>query len=152
MRFAQIILLGALAAAPFIWQGAAVPGGQGTLEQRLVRLKHEIGRAYVDRDVAALERLYADDYTVTDDEGVTTSKADEIARLKSGGAVYEATSYEDVRVRLYGDVAIVAGRGTVKGRGRSGPFHTQYHSTNVFVNRDGQWRAVAAHISGVKKL
>lgn len=122
------------------------------LEQALIKLKHDIGQAYVQRDIAALERLYADDYTVTDDSGATINKTQEIERLKSGKAVYESTSYEDVKVRVYGDVAIVAGRGTVKGRGEKGAFHTQYFSTNVFVNQKGKWRAVAAHISGVKDL
>jgi ketosteroid isomerase-like protein len=126
--------------------------GAETVEQELVRLKHEMGRAYVARDVAALERLYADDYTVTDDEGNTTNKTQEIDRLRSGGSTYESTSYEDVKVRVYGDTAIVAGRGTVKGRNSKGPFHTEYHSTNVFVRQNGVWRAVAAHISGVKRL
>ena len=122
------------------------------LEQALIKLKHDIGQAYVQRDIAALERLYADDYTVTDDSGETSNKTQEIERLKSSKAVYESTSYEDVKVRVYGDVAIVAGRGTVKGRGTKGAFHTQYFSTNVFVNQNGKWRAVAAHLSGVKDL
>ncbi|WP_140443647.1 hypothetical protein, partial [Listeria monocytogenes] len=33
------------------------------LEQDLIKLKHNIGRAYVEKDVAALECLYADEYT-----------------------------------------------------------------------------------------
>lgn len=123
-----------------------------TVEQHLIRLKHEMGQAYVVRDIAALERLYADDYTVTDSEGNTTNKTQEIDRLRTGKSTYESTSYEDVKVRVYGDTAIVAGRGTVKGRNADGPFHTEYHSTNVFVKQKGVWRAVAAHISGVKSL
>jgi hypothetical protein len=122
------------------------------LEQALIKLKHDIGKAYLDRDIAALERLYADDYTVTDESGATTNKTQEIDRLKSGNAVYEATSYEDVKVRVYDKVAIVAGRGTVKGRGKTGVFHKQYFSTNIFVQQNGVWRAVSAHISGVKDL
>lgn len=122
------------------------------LEQSLIKLKHDIGQAYVQRDLPALERLYADDYLVTDDNGATTNKTQEIERLKSGNAVYESTSYEDVKVRVYDNVAIVAGRGTVKGHGKNGAFHKQYFSTNVFVNQNGKWRAVAAHISGVKDL
>jgi uncharacterized protein (TIGR02246 family) len=123
-----------------------------SLEQELIQLKHDIGRAYVKRDAAALERLYADDYTVTDAAGETTSKVQEIERMKTGTAVYEATTYDDVKVRVYGDTAIVAGRGTVKGRGTSGAFHTEYRSTNVFVKRSGRWQVVAAHLSGVKPL
>jgi ketosteroid isomerase-like protein len=122
------------------------------LKQALIQLKHDIGQAYVKRDIAALERLYADDYTVTDESGETTNKTQEIDRLRSGNAFYESTSYEDVKVRIYDKVAIVAGRGTVKGRGKNGAFHKQYFSTNVFIQDKGVWRAVSAHISGVKDL
>jgi ketosteroid isomerase-like protein len=142
----SIFLLG------FVQASSTIPPVKDSIEQKLIHLKHEIGRAYMKRDVAALERLYADDYTVTDDQGETTNKTDEIERLQTGGVIYESTSYEDVKVRVYGNVAIVAGRGTVKGRNSSGPFHTQYYSTNMFVREKGEWRAVAAHISGVKKL
>lgn len=134
-------------------QNQKTQGVQDTkLEQSLFKLKHDNGKAYMDRDIAALERLYADDYTVTDESGDTTNKTQEIDRLKSGSAVYEATSYEDVKVRVYGKVAIVAGRGTVKGRGKNGAFHKLYFSTNIFVQQKGVWRAVSAHISGVKDL
>lgn len=122
------------------------------IEQELIQLKRDIGRAYVTKNVAALERIYADEYTVTDQAGESTTKAQEIERMKTGTALYEFTSYEDVKVRVYGDTAIVAGRGMVKGRGKSGAFHTEYRSTNVFVKRSGRWQAVAAHISGVKQL
>jgi ketosteroid isomerase-like protein len=141
-----------LGAVCFAQTGKIQNAHNSKLEQALIKLKHDIGQAYVARDIVALERLYADDYTVTDDGGETINKTQEIERLKSGNAVYESTSYEDVKVRVYGKVALVAGRGTVKGRGKNGAFHKQYFSTNVFVNQNGKWRAVAAHISGVKDL
>ncbi len=152
----QILLCSALTIS-LITVGFSQTGKMRTLkdsnlEQALIKLKHDIGHAYVQKDLAALERLYADDYIVTDDSGETINKTQEIERLKSGNAVYESTSYEDVKVRVYGNVAIVAGRGTVKGRGKNGTFHKQYFSTNIFVNQDGKWRAVTAHISGVKDL
>ena len=152
MSFLTIVLLLSLSAFTYADLKADHPPQDKTTEQQLISLKREIGKAYVRRDLAALERIYADDYTVTDSVGAKSGKAQEIERMKSGSVVYESTSYDDVTVRIYGDVAIVAGRGTVKGRGKDGAFHRQYFSTNVFVKERGQWRAVAAHISGVKDL
>jgi ketosteroid isomerase-like protein len=148
----RIALVISLATGSFAQSGKTGNLQDPKLEQFLIKLKHDIGQAYVERDLAALERLYADDYTVTDDSGAITNKTQELDRLRVGSAVYESTSYEDVRVRVYDNVAIVAGRGTVKGRGKNGAFHKRYFSTNVFVNQKGKWRAVAAHISGVKDL
>jgi ketosteroid isomerase-like protein len=147
-----VVALCLIAPLGLLSSGQTAKTEQTSVKQTLIQLKREIGQAYVRRDVAALDRIYADDYTVTDDRGDTPAKAQELERMKSGDVIYEATSYDDVKVRVYGDTAIVAGRGTLKGRNRNGVFHTQYFSTNVFVKQRGQWRAVAAHISGVTRL
>lgn len=123
-----------------------------SLEQRLAQLKRDWGKAYVRRDAAFLENLLGAEYSVTDDAGQTANRAEIMADFHSGETTYEATSYEDAKVKIYGNVAIVAGRGTVKGRGKSGAFHRQYFSTNVLVKRNGRWQAVATHISGVTSL
>lgn len=123
-----------------------------SLEQRLAQLKRDWGKAYVRRDAAFLENLLGEEYTVTDADGQTTNRKQIMADFHSGETTYEATSYEDAKVRIYGNVAIVAGRGTVKGRSKSGAFHRQYFSTNILVKRNGRWQAVATHISGVTSL
>jgi len=123
-----------------------------SVEQKLLQLKHDWGKAYVQRDSTLLDRILADDFVVIDADGMATTKAQEMADFKSSSVVYESSNYDDATVRIYGDTAIVAGRGTVKGRGKTQTFHTQYRSTNVFVKRNGRWQAVASHISGVKQL
>ena len=121
------------------------------ITRELVALKHAIGRAYVEKDIAALERIYGGEYVVIGSDGSKRTKAQEIEDLRRGVRVYESSFYEDTEVRVYGDTALLSGRGTVKGKGPAGPFHSEYHSTNVFVRRDGRWQAVAAHISGVRQ-
>ena len=96
--------------------------------------------------------MLAEEYTVTDENGQTTNRAEITADFKSSQTVYEAASYDDVKVSLYGEVALVAGRGTVKGRGKTSSFSRQYFSPNVFGKRNGRWQAVATNISGVKSL
>lgn len=156
MKRASIIIIFMLATALFT-QGQlsdtkTARGSGGGIEQELIQLKRDWGKAYVQRDIVLLNRIIADEYSVTDAEGHITNRAEIVANFKSGETLYEVSSYDDAKVKVYGDVAIVAGRGTVKGRSKTGSFHTQYYSTNVFVKRDGRWQAVATHISGVKSL
>lgn len=139
-------------AANLAVSGQTQNSNKSKVEQKLIRLKLDWGKAYVKRDAAMLERIIADEYTVTDENGATTAREAIIADFKNSSAIYDSAVYEDAKVRIYGDTAIVAGRGTVKGRGKTTAFHTQYFSTNVFVKRDGRWQAVATHISGVKRL
>jgi hypothetical protein len=132
--------------------GTAGTGRSKSTEQQLVQVKYEWGKAYVQHDAELLDRILAPDYSVTDDSGHTKERAEVIADFKAGEVTYETTSYDDVKVRIYGAVAIVAGRGAVKGRNARGGFHREYFSTNVFVKRGGRWQAVATHISGVRSL
>jgi hypothetical protein len=46
--------------------------------------------------------------------------------------------------------AVVAGTGTVFGRDSLGPYTVSYQSSNIMIRRQGQWRAVASHVSGVQ--
>jgi ketosteroid isomerase-like protein len=56
-----------------------------------------------------------------------------------------------MKVRVYGDVAVVTGRNTIKGvwedikRDISGP----YRFTDVFVRRNGSWQCVTSQSSRV---
>ena len=68
-------------------------------------MKRAMGEAYVKGDGAALDRIYADEYVVTDPDGSRRSKADEIRAIRSSTRTYESSSYGDVTVRIYGDTA-----------------------------------------------
>ena len=63
--------------------------------------------------------------------------------------VRELFHLDDLKVRVYGDTAIVFGleteKSTIHGKDMSG----QHRFTDVFVKRDGRWQAVASHLSRV---
>jgi len=114
------------------------------IEQIVIGLKHNLVQAYIWRDVLELERIYVDDFTVTDAQGETRTKADEIASLKGGATTLTTGHYDAVKVRVFGDVAVMSGHGELEGIGQTGHFHTRYYSFNVFVKRDGHWQYAAA--------
>ena len=120
-------------------------------EQELIKLENDWSQASIKRDGASLQRFYGDEYLFTDADGVTSTKAKEIANLTSGMFRLTAYRFEDVKVHVYGDVAVVTGRNTIKGvwedikRDVSGP----YRFTDVFVRRSGRWQCVASQSSRV---
>jgi len=107
-------------------------------------MKHDLVQAYIHRNADELDRIYAEDFTVTDAQGATRTKADEIASLKAGTSTLTAGRYEVVKVRVFGNVAVMSGHGHLEGTDASGPFQTSYYSFNVFVRRDGRWKYAAA--------
>jgi ketosteroid isomerase-like protein len=49
-----------------------------------------------------------------------------------------------MKIRVYGDTAVVTARTTPRGRDSKGkPITGQYRYLRVWAKRDGQWRAVA---------
>jgi ketosteroid isomerase-like protein len=100
-------------------------------EQKLLKLEREWTEAYKDRNEKALRELLADDFIITDDEGLVSNKEQYIAAIMKQIKLHFYT-LEDLTVRIYGDTGVVAGlwkgKFTVDGKDASGPFATRTYS------------------------
>ena len=69
-------------------------------------------RAMLDADLAALDRLCADDLSYAHSSGVRDTKAEYLAKVASGYYVYRRIDHPVERVAVVGDTAVVVGRMT----------------------------------------
>jgi len=122
-----------------------------SVEQELIKLENEWGQAFYKRDIAFADRFLADDYTGTEEKGIVMTKAQELEDLKSGVHLSTSGVQDDIRVRVYGDAAVVTGRTTVKGQYKGKEFTSRYRWTHTFIRRDGRWQCVASHISRISQ-
>lgn len=93
-----------------------------------------------------MERIEADEFSITHADGRVLTKADEIAGLKrQTGPRAPNTAFltEDTKVRVYGDTAILTG--VVVMKFKDSVERSRY--TDVYVKRDGRWQVVASHLS-----
>ena len=118
-------------------------------EKALVQLETEWSAAILAADLATLERILADDFVQVGAFG-SFDKKQAIADLRSGK--YKVTSMSpprDMKVRFFGDVAVVTGAGeeksTFQGKDTSGTWVW----TDVWVKRKGRWQAVASQATPV---
>jgi len=114
-----------------------------TAEEEVRALERLWNDARAKADVATLDRILADEWTVTHANGTTDSKARYLADLKSGARKFTGSVEErEVVVRFYGDTAIVTGSSdstvSLNGQAQGGALHF----TRVFVKRNGAWRMV----------
>jgi len=121
----------------------------GGVEQELIKLENEWADAWVKRDVAFFDRIIADDYTWTSPWGEVWTKAQDLALLKSGQDVIKSWVLADMKVRVYGDAAVVTGRNTVKETYKGEDVSGQNRWTHTWVKRAGRWQCVAAHSSEI---
>jgi ketosteroid isomerase-like protein len=120
---------------------ASIVGQTNAVEQEIMKLEQTLGDATIKKDRATLERVFAADYMYTHSNGVVMNKAEEITDTMSGDSQWTAAAFSDLKVRVFGDVAIVTGVETLRGKAKgyvSGPRRI----TDLFVRRDGRWQMV----------
>jgi len=124
---------------------APVRAQAGKGEQELMQIERDWCGASLKNDPVALGRILADDFTSVSREGKVSTKADDLASVKTN----EMTGCDQdmMKVRIYGDAAVVIGRTTAKGTAFTG----QSMWTDTFIRRDGRWQCVATQSSEIKK-
>lgn len=103
----------------------------------------EYDKALVNADVAALRRIYSQDFTYTTPDGVLRSKAEQLAFVEAGRLGLISGSSDDVRVRVYGDFAVITGRFKGVLRDTSGKVEFRERYTTAWLRRRGQWVLLA---------
>ncbi len=114
------------------------------------QVEHEIRHREIRRfeamvrgDLPALDDILSDDLTYTHATGVFETKAEFIAKLKSGQTKYESFAPENMLVRIYGTTAVVTGTARVKVQAKGEHLSFQLRFTDVYVKKDDQWQMVA---------
>lgn len=117
--------------------------GKAGIEQALMQMERDWTEAALKKDAAALDKILADDWVGQGPTGVAT-KAQTLTELKSGDYKLESQTLGDMKVRVFGDTAVVTGsddeKSSYKGKDTSG----HYTWTDVFVKRQGRWQAAAS--------
>jgi ketosteroid isomerase-like protein len=124
-------------------------GGVKSIEDTLIQIEHDWVDAMVRGDAARWSRYIADEWVLTYSDGTLVTKPMALADLKEGALRIESFRLDDMKVRVYGDTAVVTGQITEKSKFRDKDTSGVRRITDVFVKRDGRWQAVASHESDV---
>ncbi|HWW01895.1 MAG TPA: nuclear transport factor 2 family protein [Candidatus Acidoferrum sp.] len=119
------------------------------VQAQILKIEHSWAAAEVKNDLAAIDKIEADDFIIIDPTGKISTKAEDMANMKSGDLKFESMDLKESKVRLYGEIAIVTGRSNVKGKFKDQDISGTYSFTDVFAKVEGQWRAVSSHITRV---
>jgi len=122
-----------------------------TAEQEVRAAIEQYRTALVKRDTAALERIWADDYTFINASGTVLTKAERLANAKSGATnLGTIESDPNMKIRVYGgDVAIAVSRVTIKGQYSGKATSGQFQSSIVFAKTPSGWQLVCNQITPV---
>jgi ketosteroid isomerase-like protein len=101
-------------------------------------------------DVKALDKLLVEDWLLTHSDGRVQGKAEYLEELRSRSRVNQAIANEEVRVRRYGDFAIVTGTSVQSGVSNGQTWSGRFRFTRAWISRAGQWRMVSSHSSRIE--
>jgi len=112
-------------------------------EEELKKLETDRAAAVVKGDVATLEKQTSDDYTLINMNGQMSDKSQMVNAFKTGQSKLTSDELSDMKVRVYGNTAVITGKadvnGTLGGKDATG----QIMFTRVYVKKGGQWQSVA---------
>jgi ketosteroid isomerase-like protein len=133
----------ALAFAVTTVTAVSARGQAPSVEDQIKKMEQDRAAAVVKQDVKLLEGLTADDYVLINANGQVSDKATTMSDIKSGRIKLTSNDISDMKVRVYGDTAVVTGKssakGTIGGRELKGPVMF----TRVYVKKNGKWQSVA---------
>src|SRR3981081_3263733 len=90
-------------------------GQNGKVEQTLMHIEQEMLDALIKGDPSPSERYLAATYIFTAPDGEVMDKTRAIADIKSGDLKFESSKFDNMKVRVYGDTAVVTYGSTDKG-------------------------------------
>lgn len=106
-------------------------------------------RAMVSNDADAIGRFMADDWVIIGTDGSVDTRAHFLDLVRSGTVTHDVMETHDMDIRVYGDAAVVIGRGVSGGTYRGRKFLLDERVSSVFVREGEVWRCVSTHLSKI---
>lgn len=108
-------------------------------------------QAYRTQDSRLLDRILADEFQMIDASGEISTKAAELDYISKNKPDYKSFHFEIERLDIFENgTAVVAGQGTIIRVSENGEQKITYRSSNILIKRNGVWKAISSHVSGVK--
>lgn len=150
----QLIVVCILVTSSILAFGQAKKPGTVSVEQILTQMERDwslvgTNKVNVDKDIKTLDRILADDWVGLSFQGTVRAKAEAIASVKSGSSTTQSIELGPMKVRVFGNTAVVTGSDTEKSTFNGKDSSGKYVWTDVFVERNGRWQAVASESTKV---
>jgi ketosteroid isomerase-like protein len=127
-----------------------VDAAGATVEEQLTKMENDWADSYVKRDPSFVQKITTDDFMFVGPDGNIVNRADYVKGV-TGDTTFTAFKITSLKVRTYGDTAVVIGIATIaakiKGEDESG----DYSFTDVFVKQKGEWKAASGQATPVAK-
>ena len=123
----------------------------GDTQQEISALLDQYTQALLKRDLAALDRIWADDLTFINLRGELLNKQNRLDNIKGGATAFKSIRLSDKRIRTYGQAAVATFQVTLEAQYSGQEGSGEYGVTTVWAKAKGTWQMVAVHMTRVVK-
>jgi ketosteroid isomerase-like protein len=103
------------------------------------------------KDVAALERLWADEFTFVNPRGQVLSKADRLENVRSGATAFKTLTCDETSTKSWGkDWAVTTMRAVIEGQYSGQEGSGSYRCTFVWAQPHGRWQLVGLQMTRIE--
>jgi ketosteroid isomerase-like protein len=124
---------------------------QAEAKMEVMKIENEMNQAILQKDAAALARIYADDLIYINGRGEILDKKQALEDYRSGNNTLLHLDHDDIRLRFYGSTIVLTGRSNSTVRYKDGGAKIPRRFTNVFVFLDGRWQIVSHQVTNVQE-
>jgi ketosteroid isomerase-like protein len=132
-------------------EGSGAASSSADARQEIATLHDQYTQALLNKDVAALDRIWADDLTFVNPRGELLGKQERMENIRTGATAFKSIRVSEQVIRTHGQAGVatvkVAADAQYSGQQSSG----EYRVTTVWARRNGTWQMVAVHMTPIAR-
>jgi len=121
------------------------------LTQLFQKIEDNFNLAVITNSVDEIKKCITSDWVLVDSQGGILPQERFFYVLEQGMLKHSTMTKEVLRVKLYGDIALVTGRGQYTGTWQGQPLEADEWITDVYKKENEKWLCVLTHLTPVKK-
>jgi len=142
---AVIALLVAVNCQPLVAQGSS-----DDVEQKISDLLDQYTKALLDKDSAALDRIWADDLSFINLRGELLTKQNRMDNIKTGATSFKSIELTDKKVRVYSEAAVATCKVVLEAKYSGQEGSGAYRVTTVWARPKDSWQMVAVQMTRIE--
>ncbi|MEP6684334.1 MAG: nuclear transport factor 2 family protein [Parafilimonas sp.] len=115
------------------------------------KVEDNFNKAVITNKVDEIKKCVTGDWVLVDSKGGIIPQEGFFKVLEQGLLSHETMTKQILRVKVYGDIALVTGRGQNTGSWQGQQMEADEWITDVYKKEDSKWLCVLTHLTPVKK-
>lgn len=120
------------------------------LKQRFQDIEDQFNAAVISNSVAEIKKCITSDWVLIDAQGGIIPQENFFAVVEQGLLSHTTMTKEVLRVKVYGEIALVTGRGQNTGTWKGQVLEADEWITDVYKKENDRWLCVLTHLTPVK--